>query len=409
MNHGIQLPTKESARLAPEVAKKWMGILGGLGALGLAGAAAGFFADHAQFLHSYTAAYMWALSLTLGALFFTVLQHLVGAHWSVVVRRIAESIMAVMPAFAVLLLPILTGIFGHHEPNVPSLYHWADHEAVLHDEVLAAKSGYLNPTFFMIRIVIYFAIWIGVAMYFYKRSVASDESGDVSLVQQMRRMSAPSILLYALSQTFASFDLLMSIEPHWFSTIFGVYFFAGSIVNAFALIALIALLLRRGGMLVNVITLEHYHDLGKLMFAFSVFWTYIAFCQYFLIWYGNIPEETVYFLHRWEGSWKSVSLLLLVGKFLVPFWVLMSRHVKKTLPVLLGMAVWMVFMQYVDMYWMVLPNLHKDGVSIHWMDISCMVGMLGLGGAMIVRNLGRASLVPLQDPLLEKSVGFENA
>lgn len=409
MSHGIHLPTKESARLAPEVAKKWTGILGGLGVLGLAGAGAGFFADHAQFLHSYTSAYMWALSLTLGALFFTVLQHLVGAHWSVVVRRIAESIMAVIPLFAILLLPILSGVFGHHDPGVPALYHWADHEAVLHDEVLAAKSGFLNPTFFMIRIVIYFAIWIGTAMFFFKRSLASDESGDVTLVQQMRKWSAPAILLYALSQTFASFDLLMSIEPHWFSTIFGVYFFAGSIVNAFALITLVALLLRRGGMLTDVITLEHYHDLGKLMFAFSVFWTYIAFCQYFLIWYGNIPEETVYFLHRWEGSWQSVSLLLLVGKFIMPFTILMSRHVKKTLPVLLGMAVWMVFMQYVDMYWMVMPNLHKAGVSIHWIDIASVVGLTGICGAMIVRNLGRGSLVPVQDPLLEKSVGFENA
>lgn len=404
MKHAIHLPSKESATLPPELAKKWTGIFGAVGALGLAGAAAGFFSAREQFLYSYLAAYMLALSLTLGAMFFTVLQHLAGAHWSVVVRRISETLMANLPLMVVLFLPVLAGVFGH-----PHLYHWADAEAVAHDPILTAKAGYLNPTFFMVRMVFYFGMWFLIARFFYNNSVASDQSGDVSLIQKMRKWSAPSMLVFGLTQSFAAFDLLMSLDPHWFSTIFGVYFFAGSIVATFSLITMVALALRRAGVLVDVITPEHYHDLGKLMFGFTVFWTYIAFSQYFLIWYANLPEETVWFLHRWEGSWKGVSLLLLFGRFVVPFAIIMSRYVKRTLPVLFLMATWMVGMQYLDLYWLVLPGLHKEGLSIHWLDISCLLGVIGIVGAVTIRRLASQSLVPIQDPLLERSVGFENA
>lgn len=403
MKHAIKLPTRETAQMPPELAKKWTGIFGVVGLLGMAGAAAGFMSNREQFLFSYLTAFMFGLSLALGAMFFTVLQHLAGAHWSVVLRRIPETLMANLPVLLVLLLPVLVGVFGS-----PHIYHWADSEAVAADAVMSAKSGYLNTNFFMIRMVVYFGLWLLIANFFYKNSVALDSNGDASFIQKMRKWSAPSMLAFGLTQTFASFDLLMSLDPHWFSTIFGVYFFAGSIVATFSLIALVALMFRSAGLLSDLITPEHYHDLGKLMFGFTVFWTYIAFSQYFLIWYANLPEETLWFLHRWEGSWKGVSLLLLFGRFVMPFAIIMSKHVKRTLPVLGIMAFWMVGMQYLDLYWVVMPTLHKEGLSLHWLDIACLLGVVGVLGAMTVRRFASQSLVPVQDPLIERSMEFEN-
>ncbi|MFM7200398.1 MAG: hypothetical protein ACKO6N_06380 [Myxococcota bacterium] len=406
MKHSINLPTQETAKLPAEVAKKWTAIFGGLGALGLLGAAAGFASEatREQTLFSYHTAFVFVLSLSLGSLFFTVLQHLVGARWSVAVRRIPETLMSNFGVLALLGIPaVLYGVYGH-----PHIFHWANLEDVAKDPILTAKQGYLNPTFFSIRLFIYFGMWMAMAGFFYKNSVASDSSGDVSFVQKMRRFSAPSMVLFALSQTFASLDLLMSLDPHWFSTIFGVYFFAGSIVATFSLITMVALLMRSNGLLTDVITHEHYHDLGKLMFGFTVFWTYIGFSQYFLIWYSNIPEETVYFLHRWEGSWQPLSLLLLIGRFVMPFFIIMSKHVKRTLPVLFVMTIWMVGMQYVDIYWMVMPTLHKEGFSFHWLDVSCLLGVVGIWSMFAVRRFASASLVPVQDPYLEKSMEFEN-
>jgi len=393
-------PTRETVTLDSATSKKWTGILGTIGLFGLIASGIGLGTDRAQFFHSYLTSYMFCLSLTLGCLFFTVLQHLVGAHWSIVVRRIAEVVMSNVGLMVILFVPVALGL---HD-----LYHWTHHDAVAHDRLLQQKEPYLNTTFFFIRIAVYFLVWFGVSRFFFQRSVQVDETQDVGLIQSMRRFSAPSILLFALTQTFASFDLLMSLDPHWFSTIFGVYFFAGSVVSAFSLIALIALLLRSSGKLVNEITPEHYHDLGKLMFAFTVFWTYIAFSQYFLIWYGNIPEETIFYLNRWEGGWRTVSLFLAIGHFIVPFVILMSRHAKRKLALLGFMACWIVFMQYVDMYWLVLPNLHKQSVGFHWLDVATWMGVTGIWGAVIVRRLGQQALIPAQDPLLIRSLEFEN-
>lgn len=395
------LPSTEQVTMSAAAANKAvmplmvMGLLGMAASLGI-----GLTSDKEQFFFSYLVAFMFCLSLSLGSLFFTMIQHLVGAQWSVVVRRIAENVMSNFVVLAVLFVPILLGL---HE-----LYHWTHTEVVANDHILQSKAPYLNQGFFLARIVVYFLFWIGLSTFFYKRSVAVDQTGDVSLIKLMRAVAAPAVLIYGLSQTFAAFDLLMSLDPHWFSTIFGVYFFAGSAVSTFSLIALLALLLRRAGYLTDVITHEHYHDLGKLMFAFTVFWTYIAFSQYFLIWYANLPEETLWFLHRWEGSWKGVSLLILIGHFILPFAVLMSRHVKRALPILGLMTCWMLFMQFVDIHWMVMPTHHKEGFHISLLDITCMMGVVGIWGAMVARRFSQASLVPNGDPYLATSMEFEN-
>ena len=201
----------------------------------------------------------------------------------------------------------------------------------------------------------------------------------------------------------------MSLDPHWFSTMYGVYFFAGCTVTSFALLTVLSLIFQSKGYLRGVVTDEHLHDLGKLMFAFTIFYAYIAFCQYFLIWYGNLPEETMYYLHRWEGGWKPVSLLIVFGRFVIPFIILLSRHPKRMPFVLGAMAVWIIFMQYVDLYWSVMPELHHEGLAIHWLDIACFLGVFGVYGAVIARRFGRYPLVPIQDPLLRRSLEFENA
>ena len=261
------------------------------------------------------------LSISLGGLFFVLLEHCTRAGWSVVARRVAEAIAANVWLMAVLAIPVVLGM--HH------LYHWSDAAAVAHDPLIEAKVGFLNPTFFMIRLAIYFTIWGVMATFLYRTSLAQDASGDPALTLRMERLSAPGMVLFALSLNFAAFDLLMSLDPHWFSTIFGVYYFAASVVAFFAVMPKVLWALQSRGILKNAITVEHYHDFGKLLFAFVVFWAYIAFSQYMLIWYANVPEETEWFLKRQTGEWTTVSLLLIFGHFVVPFLLLVSRFIKR--------------------------------------------------------------------------------
>ena len=205
-----------------------------------------------------------------------------------------------------------------------------------------------------------------------------------------------------------AFDWLMSMDPHWYSTIFGVYCFTGTVVASFAFLIITSTLLRRGGCLLHTIRVDHYHDLGRLMFAFSVFWAYIAFSQFFLIWYGNMPEETIWYVHRIEGTWKTGTLVLAVGHFLVPFALLMSRWVKRKPALLTTIAVWMLLIHYWDIYWMVMPNLHHLGVQFHWLDLACLMGVMGVFLTLFVRRLIGHALVPVGDPRLAESLALEH-
>ena len=249
------------------------------------------------FLHAYLVSFCFYLSISLGALFFVALQHASRAGWSVAVRRVAEIMAANTLVMAVLFLPILLPLlFGN-----TALYQWLDPAVVAADHVLAGKSAYLNLPFFVVRAVAFFAVWGGLVWYFWRRSLEQDDSGDANLTLRMERVSYPALLLFAVTITFAAFDWIMSLTPHWYSTIFGVYYFAGAVVGFLAAVILALITLQKTGHLTSTITLEHYHELGKLLFAFIVFWGYIAFSQYMLIWYANIPEETVWYLPRQQG------------------------------------------------------------------------------------------------------------
>jgi len=372
-----------------------------IGVIGAVATLVGIGVERTQAFGSWLFAYMFVLAIVLGSMFFVLVHHITAARWGTTLRRIAESAMWTAPLFIVLFVPVALGL---HD-----LFHWTHTEDVAKDPILTAKAPYLNETFFYIRAVLYFVVWAGIALYMNKQSVAQDKGNGLALLQRMRTASAPSMLLFGLSVTFAAFDWLMSLSPHWFSTIFGVYYFAGAVQGSLAFLIVVAMLLQRSGLLHGVITVEHYHDLGKLLFGFTVFFAYIAFSQYFLIWYANIPEETEWFLHRW-GPWAGLSIALVFFCFVLPFAVLLSRGAKRTAPVLLLGALLVLVGRAIDMYWLVFPSLdhHSHGPHVTWMNFTALLGIGGLFVGLFCWRLGKNALVPVGDPLLRSSMGHEN-
>ncbi len=392
-----------------------------------------------QFYASYLVGYMGVLGICLGALFFTMLQHITRAGWSISVRRLAENMMATLPFMLLLFVPIVVG-FDH------IFHHWTHAQLVEgqpgYDAVIAGKSAWLNKTAFFVRVGIYFTIWIGLATYFRRASLKQDETGDPAISLRLSRLAAPGLLLFALSITFASFDWIMSIDPHWFSTIFGVTYFSGSAMAFFAFTILMAKWLGAKGYLREAITVEHYHDLGKLLFTFVVFWTYTNFSQYMLIWYANLPEETRWFADRAEGGWGAIGTILVFGHFFIPFAFLLSRHIKRNTVTLCIGSVFLLVIHCFDMQFLILPPLaghdghaaaehaaaHGDGAAVaienglarfphdlgtylhgvHWADFGCFLGLIALVSGLTLMNVRRSNLLPLRDPRLAESLHFLN-
>ena len=275
------------------------------------------------------------------------------------------------------------------------------------DHLLKAKEGYLNVPFFFVRAGFYFLVWYFLSNRFYKNSVKQDQSGEETLSIRSHRMSTYGVILFAITVTFSSIDWVMSLTPHWYSTMWGVYTVAGAAVGSLALISLAALILRRLGYLQGIISTEHFHDIGKFMYGFNVFWAYIAFSQYFLIWYTNIPEESIWFIRHFSGTWNFVGIFLAVGHFAIPFFLFMSRHAKRNLSFHALMVVWMLFVHYIDIYWVIMPNLHRRGFVYGWVDFFVLVGLGGLFVAGSIWTFSKASLYPLKDPRLSDSLHLE--
>jgi hypothetical protein len=288
------------------------------------------------------------------------------------------------------------------------LYEWSHAEAVENDALLQWKAPFLNVPFFLIRAVIYFAVWSFIAIRYYRGSRGQDDTGDPNVSARLRRLAGPAIIALALTQTFASIDWIMSLTPHWYSTMFGVYFFAGSFVGFIALLSIVAVAMRGAGLLDTVISVEHLHDIGKFLFAFTAFWAYISFSQFFLVWYANMPEETIFYKARMEGSWMQVSLLLMVGHFLIPFFYLMGRSVKRKGATLAVGGTWLLAMHFVDIYWQVMPTLHPEGLRPSILDVAAFIAVGGCFLAAASWLMRRQALVPVRDPRLAESVAFEN-
>ena len=371
-----------------------------------------------RFLFAYLWAYWFFLTISLGGLFFTMIQHISRAGWSVTVRRLAEMLAANLWVFAPLSLPlVLAPLLGGLE-----VYPWADPDVVTPDgaeynSLIAHKTPFLNPIFFLIRCVIYFAAWSLLGRRLYTLSRRQDATGDPTITQALHNTSVWGLPLFALTVTFAGIDFLMSLTPTWYSTIYGVYLFAGCAVSVHATLAIFVLLLRRRNLLTEAVTVEHQHDLGKLLFGFIVFWAYIAFSQFLLIWYADIPEETEYYLVRQEGAWGFVSGMLLAGHFVIPFLGLMSRHVKRRDALLMFWCVWVLFMHAVDLYYLVMPRLamdaHEAGLDVSAFggiltDLACFVGIGGFTLATLLTTASGVALIPYRDPRLHESLAFHN-
>lgn len=367
-----------------------------VGILGLLLSVVGYLGDSKQFFFSYLTSFAFWVSLGLGGLFFTMLHHISGARWSTVLIRISQAAMSVLPLMGIFFIPIFFGI--------SELYDWSNPKIVAESTVLQGKAGYLNISFFTIRTIIYFAIWAILAFLINKYSRMQDEGENTT--KQLRIISAPGMFLFAFTISFAAFDWLMSLDPHWFSTMFGAYFFGGSFVIILAFLIIMANYLKSNGTLNNEIGHAHFSDLGKLFFGFIVFWAYLGGAQYFFIWYANIPEETVWFLDRWKNSWKTVSLLLIFGHFLIPFASLIFFNTKRNRKILMFFAFWMFFFHYVDMYWLIIPTLHHESAHISWMDLTTFLGIGGIFVALFWNRFTSKAIIPINDPYLSASLNL---
>jgi len=367
-----------------------------VGAIALALSVLGYFSNNKQFFFSYLTSFAFWASLGLGGLFFTMLHHISGAKWSTAILRIPQAAMSVLPILFLLFIPIIFGI--------KELYEWSSAEALAHNSILQGKAAYLNSTSFIVRTVIFFGAWTILTFLVNKYSRLQDEG--VNTTKQLRIVSAPGMFVFALTISFASFDWLMSLDPMWYSTIFGTYYFSGSFVIVLAFMILIASFIKNNDALKDKIGSAHFSDLGKLFFGFIVFWAYIGGAQYFFIWYANIPEETVWFLHRWVGSWKTVSLLLIFGHFLIPFISLIFYNTKRNQKLLIFFAIWIFIFHYIDMYWLTGPVNHHGAAHFSWMDITTFIGIGGLFVGLFWNNFTSKAVIPINDPNLEASINL---
>jgi hypothetical protein len=343
-----------------------------------------------SFLHNH----FFFMSLALGGGFIAALQWLTGAMWSAPVRRLSESFTAYLP-FA--LLCFIALYFGMHH-----LYRWTDPAYVHGDHVLENKSGYLSIGFFFVRNIVALLAWIFLSRALVGNSVAQDSDRSYSYTARNRVLAPAFMIVFGVTFTMNAFDSVMSLDAHWFSTMFGIYCFAGLFYSSLALTCLLTLSLR--GKLVGIINDNHLHDIGKFMFAFTVFWAYIGFAQFMLIWYANLPEETGYFMRRFHENWLWVSIFLLVGKFLTPFFLLLPRDSKRNPTMLRLVGCFMLFAQWIDVMWMVQPEFYAEGPRFGWLEGGVLLGFVGIFGLAVARFLGRNNIVAIGDPRLAESV-----
>lgn len=364
--------------------------------IGLASFAVGVAKEPLRTWVSFVHNHFYFMSIAIGGLFFAAIQWLTGAMWSAPIRRLSESFTAYLPIALVTLLILYFGM--HH------LYVWTHAEHVRSSVALQGKSGYLNTVFFFIRNIVAILIWIFFAKKMVGNSVTQDASKDVKLTLKNKSLAPAFLIFFGLTFTMASFDQLMSLDPHWYSTMFGIYCFAGLFYSVLALTCVLAVILRSTGHLEGLVTDDHLHDLGKFMFAFTVFWAYIGFSQFLLIWYANLPEETSYYLHRFHENWWGVSVFLLVGKFLTPFFLLMPRGSKRCPKMLLGVGIFMLIAQWIDVMWMIQPEFYKSGPVLGWIELGMTLGFIGIFGLAVLHFLGRNTIVAIGDPKLAESV-----
>jgi hypothetical protein len=337
---------------------------------------------------------MCFLSLSLGGLFLVLMHHLFDANWSVSVRRVAEHLAFLAVPLAVLFIPLAL--------LSPHIYPWMNPAEARH--ALGSKAAYLNAPFFYTRAAVYFAVWIFLSWRLRYWSLRQDETGAADCTHRMRRMSAAGVFLFAITLTLAAIDWMKSLQPHWFSTMYGVYYFAGSAWVTVAVVYLMAIRLKRSGPLRELIQPRRLHDMGVLLFAFTVFSAYIHFSQYLIIWNANLPEETFWYTMREEGIWWSIGMVLVFGHFLLPFLLLLRIDAKLKLRLMVPVCSWVCLMHFLDISYNVLPPLHLEGFPWRWTDAACLAFMGGVLGFMFLRDLARHPVYPIKDPRLQEAL-----
>jgi len=365
--------------------------------IGLVGAAlcvAGAIFRPALFLQSYLFGYMFALGLALGCMAILMLQYLTGGDWGVVIRRSLEAAMRTLPWLAAGFLPIALG--------VRVLYPWARPAQAAG---LDYRAEYLNVPFFIARAVLYFAVWLAVAYLLDKWSRQQDRAADPRLMFKLRALGGPGLVVYAATMTFAAFDWVMSLNPEWFSTIFGLLVIGGQALSAMAFVILVAVSLSVQEPMSHVFQPRHFHDLGKLLLAFVMVWAYLSFSQLLVIWAGDLPQEIPFYLPRMQSSWRWVGVMLIVLHFALPFALLLSRDLKRQVGSLAAIAGLVLAMRLVDLFWLVAPEFRRRGLAIDWLDPVTVVGIGGVWLAVFLWQLKARPLLPLRDPHLADALG----
>jgi hypothetical protein len=362
-----------------------------IGLAGLVLCAVGAIFRPALFLQSYLFAYLFTLGLSLGSMAILMLQYLTGGDWGVVIRRVLESAMRTLPWLAVGFLPVALG--------VRALYVWA-RPAQAAAEGLDFRTEYLNVPFFIARVVVYFAVWLTMAHLLDRWSREQDRGAALGWLKRLRRLSGPGLVIYAVTITFAAYDWLMSLNPEWYSTIFGLLVIAGQALSAVAFVILVAALLSTRAPMARVIQPRHFHDLGKLLLAFVMVWAYLSFSQLLIVWSGNLPQEIPFYLPRMQSSWRWVGFLLIVLHFALPFALLLSRDLKRRAGLLAALAGLVIVMRVIDLFWLVAPEFRRQGLTVDWFDPVTVVGLGGVWLALFIRELKTRPMLPLRDPHL---------
>ena len=367
------------------------------GAVGVLLSLVGLFLDPGQFMQSYLMAYMLCLGVTLGCLALGMVHQLSGGAWGVVIRRPIGAASRVIPVMTLLFVPIALGM--------SRLYPWTNAALVAHDEALQHKQLYLNTPFFLTRAAFYFLVWNGLAYFLNAWGLEQDRTADPALARRMQKLSAIGLLAYGLTITFASFDWLMSLEPHWFSTIYGVLVIGGQGLSALAFLIAVLVWLSRRAPLDRIVAAEHFHDLGNLMLAFVMLWAYFSYSQYLIIWSGNLPQEIAWYLHRLQTGWRFVGLTLIVCHFVAPFVLLLSRQVKREPTMILNVAVGILVVRLVDLFWLIAPEFHQHGVSVSWLDAVLPLTLGSIWLACFIWQLRGRAILPVHDPQFDEALG----
>ncbi len=363
-------------------------------AIGLLTFVFGFLKNPERLWTSYLTSYFFFVSLAIGALFFIAFNYAVKAGWSVSIRRLAEAMTNYLP---VMLVSSVVLIFGFKY-----LYAWAD--PVKMAELTGGKTVYLAPWFVILRVALF-----GVGSLIFRQiivgnSVRQDLSGEHELTNKNLKYSIGFIAFFSITFTLFAFDLLMSLLPTWYSTIFGLYAFAGTVQATFAVLAIMIVWLKNSKWIAGYITIEHQHDVGKFLKGFTVFWAYIAFSQFMLIWYANIPEETEFYIMRSLNGWMSVSFALLIFRFIVPFMTLLPRGAKRSDSVLVSVSILVLIMQYVDIYWLVYPNFYDGIPQFSLWEIGIFLGFTGLFLMSLIRFFTKNKMVAINDPRMHEAL-----